>query len=112
MNASPIDLQFLVEASDGDHAEMMDLVHTARTDMRQQLAALTQALLGGDLLVIKNAAHKVKGSSAMIGAHALKAVCLQIEMAAKAGTRDPLAGFEVQCDSEARRVLDALDACR
>ena len=112
MDTPPIDLQFLEDASDGDHAELMDLVQTARTDLRQQLQALTHALLGGDLPVIKNAAHKVKGSSAMIGARALQASCLQIEMAAKAGTRDPLAGLEVRCDSEARRVLDALDACR
>ena len=40
IDASPIDLQLLGEASDGDHQEMMDLVRTAPTDLRQQLDAL------------------------------------------------------------------------
>ena len=112
MNTPPIDLQFFEDASDGDHAELMELVQTARTDLKQQLDALAGALRGADLIIIKNAAHKVKGSSAMIGAHGLKAACLQIETAAKAGTSGPLAGLALQCESEARRVMAALDACR
>ena len=112
MDASPIDLNMLGEATDGDHEELMDLVHTARTDLQQQLDALANVLRGGDLVAIKNAAHKVKGSSAMIGAHALKAACQQIEAAAKAGTSAPLAELGPLCQAEARRVMDALNACR
>ncbi len=112
MDASPIDLQLLGEATDGDHDELMDMVRIARTDLGQQLAALSSALQGTDLVVIKNAAHKIKGSSAMIGAHALKEACLQLEMAAKAGKREPLAGLGQQCASAAQGVMNALDACQ
>ena len=112
MDASPIDLQLLGEATDGDYGELMGMVRLARTDLGQQLAALSSALQGTDLVVIKNAAHKVKGSSAMIGAHGLKEACLQIEMAAKAGNREPLAELEQKCASAAQRVMHALDACQ
>ena len=112
METSPIDLHFLGEASDGDHEAMMEIVRTAHTDMKLQLDALAQALRSGDLAVIKNAAHKVKGSSAMIGAHGLKAVCQQIEAAANAGTSDPLAELWRKCEAEAKLVMSALAASR
>ena len=112
MDPSAIDLHLLSEATDGDHEELMGLVRMARTDLGQQLAALSDALRGADLTVIKNAAHKVKGSSAMIGALALKDASLQIEAAAKAGNREPLAELGQKCSAAAQRVMSALDACQ
>ncbi len=50
-----------------------------------QIEALDRALGGGDLIALRRAAHSLKGSSAMLGATRLAALCEQIEAEARAG---------------------------
>jgi HPt (histidine-containing phosphotransfer) domain-containing protein len=80
-----LDLSNLNEAFDGDRAgiaelldESLEFIAGAQTEMRAALAA-------GDAPAIARSAHTLKGTSANIGANAVRAISADIESDAKAG---------------------------
>jgi len=69
------------------------IVSTFLQDVPEQLKVLRSCLAAGDAPGVQLRAHTIKGASANLGAEALRAVALEMEMAAKAGN---LAGAPAQ----------------
>jgi signal transduction histidine kinase/DNA-binding response OmpR family regulator len=69
----------------GDGDTVRDLITTFLDKTPAVLATLQQAAARGDVTGVRQAAHMLKGTSAMLGAQALSERCAAIERDAKAG---------------------------
>jgi HPt (histidine-containing phosphotransfer) domain-containing protein len=71
-------------------------------DIPRQIQALRDFLAAGNAPGAERQAHTIKGASATVGAEALRAVALEMEMAGKAGDleaiRSRMADLEAQFD--------------
>lgn len=63
-----LDLQYLVEAAEGDVAFIESILHDYLKGTGQQLEELHGALLAQDAEAVSRLAHSVKGASASVGA--------------------------------------------
>jgi HPt (histidine-containing phosphotransfer) domain-containing protein len=93
MSESPVDLATLqtLEATT-DRAFVRELIEAFLEDGREQIAAMRQALAGGDAPTFQRAAHSLKSSSANLGALALSAQAKALELLAKEGNLQAAAG--------------------
>jgi CheY-like chemotaxis protein len=102
---SSIDLIALdkIAATPADRAEiLLDFMTQTRSD----IAALTAALLMPSLPVCLRIAHRMKGSSLMVGAQALAAACESMESAARQSSMQDAAAAKPVID----RALEKLEA--
>ncbi|HEV8257267.1 MAG TPA: ATP-binding protein [Casimicrobiaceae bacterium] len=102
---SSIDLIALdkIAATPADRAEiLLDFMTQTRSD----IAALTAALLMPSLPVCLRIAHRMKGSSLMVGAQALAAACESMESAARQSNMQDAAAAKPVID----RALEKLEA--
>ncbi|MBF0587965.1 MAG: Hpt domain-containing protein [Magnetococcales bacterium] len=74
----------------------------------QRKSALEQAHQAGDGESLARRAHKLKGSSAYIGAERLMAICYALEQAAKTAQWDQVPDLLIQLQKEGERALEAL----
>jgi CheY-like chemotaxis protein len=77
------DKQDLLEQLDGDEEFFNELLLTFLQEIPARIGELRSALERNDPNSITEQAHTIKGASANIGAHALKQVALEIEVAGK-----------------------------
>lgn len=91
--------------ADSGRTFMVDLMEMFVGDARTALERMRRHALANDAAALAREAHRLKGSSATVGAIRLAASCLAIELAARSGV---CAGLEAQIE----RALDILDATR
>lgn len=91
--------------ADSDGAFMRDLIQTYTRDARAALERMRRHAAVKDAPALAREAHRLKGSSATVGAIRLAAACLAIEVTAKRGLCD---GVEARVDG----ALEILDATR
>lgn len=75
-----------------------------------ELAALRELAGANDLAGLGGNAHRMKSSTAMLGATRLAGLLAELEGAAKAGDDDAAAGWLREIESEAPRVEEAMRA--
>ena len=101
----PLDLAVLRSYSDGDVALENELLAQFLESSSADVAALRAALGSGELDAIGHAAHRVKGSSQMIGAEAQGAAADRIETAARDGRRDDALAAAPALEAEHARLM-------
>ena len=103
--AALVDERVLAELVDLGEGMLAELLAAYRDEARADLAQLEGAADGGDLAVVSNIAHRLKGSSATIGAAGVARIAAELEVAA--GARDSAAAAElVDALSRALRETD------
>ena len=87
LDAAVLDrLRQLNQAGEPDIVREVLTVFLADAPVR--LAAIDDAIRGGEGQTLQRAAHALKGAAGSIGAHALQAYCRELEEIGKAGTLD------------------------
>jgi HPt (histidine-containing phosphotransfer) domain-containing protein len=79
-SAAPVDLRAFQMLTDGDQAFAQELVAAFILSGEQQLAEIAAALAQSHRAAVAKAAHKIKGASANIHAHALKSLADRMEI--------------------------------
>lgn len=93
--------------ADSGSAFMLELMNGFAADARAALERMRGCARLGECAALAREAHRLKGSSATVGAVALSAACLEMERRARAGSCEGIeAGIE-----RALRLLDASGGC-
>lgn len=110
----PFDLAVLRDAVGDDPARLRRYVELFVSQTRGGLDALEAAIAAGDRLAVRLAAHRLAGSSALVGARAMAATAGQLELRAGLATPEELAALaarlaaqQAEAASCARTALDA-----
>ena len=82
---SVLDAEVVSELQDIMGQDFQMLVESFQRDGEQRLAALEQALAGGDAETLRSQAHSFKGSSSNLGATHVAGVCMALETLASNG---------------------------
>jgi HPt (histidine-containing phosphotransfer) domain-containing protein len=92
-----------------DAAEFIpQLIDTYLQETAKILTDMNQALSQKDAVTLRQAAHKLKSSSASLGAITLSNLCKQIEDLGRAGTISDCVKMLTQVENEYERVKLAL----
>jgi signal transduction histidine kinase/CheY-like chemotaxis protein/HPt (histidine-containing phosphotransfer) domain-containing protein len=83
---------------------------TAAFQSRAHVTEIRSALARGDWPLLRRSAHALKGSSALLGAMSLSAICGELEQLPLNTRAETLAGSLTALEREYRRVLSALAA--
>ncbi|MYM62546.1 Hpt domain-containing protein [Pseudomaricurvus sp. HS19] len=102
-------LTMLKEVMEDDFGKLIDAY---LDDCSRKMPQLPLLLESRDFEQLRRMAHSLKGASSNFGAHALTELCLQIELAAKAGEETGLEALVRAAGAEQQRVADALAAHR
>jgi PAS domain S-box-containing protein len=86
--------------------EILDLFRDGTPPL---LAAMREGIAAGDPAKLKQAAHSLKGSSGMLGAHHLAALTGELEKRGRAGTVQGTEPLLAQVELEFQRVCQAFD---
>jgi len=71
-----------------DRAEQIQVLHDFQSHIRADRTKLLEMLEQGDQVNVERTAHRMKGSSLMVGAKDLASACIAIEQAAREGNMD------------------------
>jgi HPt (histidine-containing phosphotransfer) domain-containing protein len=99
----PVPLVALREATDAE--TVRDVIGIFADDAPTALAALDQALVGGDAEGVRKSAHRMKGAAGTIGLIKAQDCCLRIEGAAKAGDLAPVPALAADLKASIGRGL-------
>lgn len=114
--SEPIDAESLARLRrecDSPGAALSDEVLDLFTDeLDRRVIAIRDAVNCGDVGALARAAHVLKGSSGMIGALPMAALCLQLELAARSEAMAAAPTLLVSLEKEALRVRCALAPAR
>jgi HPt (histidine-containing phosphotransfer) domain-containing protein len=92
------------------HDLLARLAGMFREDAPPVLDELGVAVERGDFQAIGRLAHSLKGSSAYFGAHHFQSLCVEAEMAGRAGQLAPISELLPAIRAELHRVFAALEA--
>jgi PAS domain S-box-containing protein len=108
----PLDVSRLTELQGLGRAVGRDVLSelTAAFQSRAHVTEIRSALARGDWPLLRRSAHALKGSSALLGAMSLSAVCGELEHLPPNTRAETLAGSMTALEKEYRRVLSALTA--
>ncbi|MFL6259227.1 MAG: ATP-binding protein [Thermoanaerobaculia bacterium] len=108
--ASPLDGARLTELQDLGRAVGRDVLSelTAAFQSRAHVTQIRSALARGDWPRLRRSAQALKGSSALLGAMSLSAICGELEHLPPNARAETLAGSMTALEREYRRVLSAL----
>jgi two-component system, NarL family, sensor histidine kinase EvgS len=81
--AAPIDHSLLLEIVGGDAVAEREMLQDFQQANNEDAAMLKQAVDKRDMFQIARAAHRIKGASKIVGAHALARICERIEEAGR-----------------------------
>ncbi len=113
-SADPIDRETLAELRshfDGQESvSFQDLLALFLDQMDPRLGAIRGAIQRADVTGMNAAAHVLRGSSMLVGAQAMAALCLQIELAGRSGAMAEAQVVMSLLEDEAARVCQALAA--
>jgi PAS domain S-box-containing protein len=101
-------LRAVVEEGELPSDVLWPLVEVFRADAEEQLTALANAIAAGDAAMLERAAHRLRGSSANLGALTLAARCDQLETLVKQGRLDGAAELLSLVQHELERAVRAL----
>lgn len=104
----PVDWPALLDSIDGDKQMACELVELFIASGDETLAAIVNALDKGDLLVVREQAHSLKGASANLRAVGTSAAAARLEAAARAGSGQEVADLTVELGEEIARAVDFL----
>jgi HPt (histidine-containing phosphotransfer) domain-containing protein len=88
------------------------VIETYLKESPATIGALRDAVERGDAEALRQAAHKLRGSSANFGARALVSLCEDAEAIARSGTTAGTRGSVRRIAAEYERVAEALEALR
>lgn len=103
-----LDESALDEFTGGDAGLRREILQQFLEANAADMDALRLALKGTDIALIGRAAHRVKGSSLMIGAKAFASVLQAMEKAAREDRRDAVDGCVATLEQEHARLTDVL----
>ena len=108
--ASPLDGARLTELQELGRAVGRDVLSelTATFQSRAHVTEIRSALARGDWPLLRRSAQALKGSSALLGAMSLSAICGELEHLPPNARAEALAGSMTALEREYRRVLSAL----
>jgi HPt (histidine-containing phosphotransfer) domain-containing protein len=99
----------LRDLNPGDGGEFLrEIVNIYIEDTPRRLADLRACLASGDVTTFTRAAHTVKGSSANVGAAALKAIAERLEQVSRKDGLGAVGTLIDDCDAEFARVTAEL----
>jgi len=105
---SPVDWDALLAFIDGDKAFASELVESFVDTCDKALASLTTALAAGDHVLVREAAHVVKGASASLRATAATSAAARLEDAADSGLANQIPLLADALTAELRRTIEYL----
>lgn len=109
---SPIDpdaIANLRELNPGDNGEFLrEIVGIYIEDTPKRIADLKACLASGDTSAFTRAAHTIKGSSANVGAQALKVVAERLEFLSRKEGLSAVAPLVAECEAEFARAASEL----
>jgi HPt (histidine-containing phosphotransfer) domain-containing protein len=110
----PVDMAALENirtlSRDGGDALVNKVVAAYISDSPRQLAALRQAIKGGDADTLRRVAHSLKSASANVGASRVAALCRDLEQIGRAGAVDGAAPLFADMEREYLSVRQSLHA--
>jgi histidine phosphotransfer protein HptB len=99
----------LRELNPGDGGEFLrEIISIYLEDTPKRLADLRTCLASGDVATFTRAAHTIKGSSANVGALALKAIAERLELISRKEGLGAVAPLIDDCQQEFARVTTEL----
>lgn len=108
-DALPIDLERIHDATGGDAEFLAELVDIFLDDAVERLEEIRHAVAAEDETEIRKTAHKLKGSSANMGATGLMRLAKSLEDMGMSGDVRDAASFVEGLDAEFARVKTALE---
>lgn len=113
MNPStPVDLSRLEEIAGDDPQFIEELLETFVESTAELMGPLRAGVVAGDPDAIQRESHRLKGSSANIGAGMLQARSLELEQLGRSGSVEGAASLLAQIESEFARVRAFIDGRR
>ena len=107
----PKAIENLRSLNPGDNDEFLrEIAGIFLEDTPQRIAELGQGLVAGDVLKFTRAAHSIKGSSANLGATALRAVAEKLEQQSRTAGLSDVGSLVSQVRAEYSRAQAALAA--
>ena len=106
-----LDRAVLVRYSSGDPMMEQEILHEFRTANIADIALFELALAQHDPLLVAQAAHRIKGASRMIGAHAFAAICESVEKNGRARDWDAITTNRELFFGELGKLNEALNSC-
>jgi HPt (histidine-containing phosphotransfer) domain-containing protein len=101
----------LRELNPGDNGEFLrEIITIYLEDTPKRIAELKACLASGDTATFTRAAHTIKGSSANVGAVALKGVAERMELLSKRQGLGAMAPLIADCEAEFARATAELRA--
>ena len=104
--AAPFDPAVLLGLLGGDKEAANEIIAEYVADAPRQVAALHEGRGGDDADAVRRQAHTLKGTSANVGAAALRAAAYDVERAAAAGDFEAARGLADRLDVELQRLQD------
>lgn len=105
---SPVDLQRMREAADGDEEFLRQLVEVFIDDTDLRVRELNAAIMAGDSRVVGRTAHQLKGSSANMGANGLFDFARRLEKLGEGNSLSGAGELFVGLEAEFQRVRNEL----
>jgi CheY-like chemotaxis protein/HPt (histidine-containing phosphotransfer) domain-containing protein len=99
-----------VRQEDGVPNFLAGLISKFLPEARSRLTAIHEAVESADASALMQAAHSLRGSSAVMGAKTLAALCAELEGCARKTEMLDAAGLASQLENEFRRVREELEA--
>lgn len=99
-----IDESVLLDLLDGDRAAATEITADFLDDAPRQVAGLRTAAAAGDLDLVRERAHTLKGASASVGAAPLRRLSTTVEQNAAAGDTDALFDLLGQIEHQLQRL--------
>lgn len=106
-----LDRAVLTRYSSGDPLLEQEILREFRSANSADIALFEQALAQHDPLLVAQAAHRIKGASRMIGAHAFAAICERIEKNGRARNWDAITTNRELFFGELGKLNEALNSC-
>lgn len=107
-SAPPVDIERLMEFSDGAPESLRGLVNLYVTQTRKQLDELGAAIAGRRTEDLRRVAHSCAGSSATCGMVTLAPLLQELEHLGQAGRLDGADGLLNQSEREFARIQEVL----
>lgn len=101
-----MDVSFFMEQIGGSAETAKMVLEEFLRQTPLDLQSIDTFLGAGDLVAAGKTAHSLKGSSGVMGAHELRQIAADLEMACRASEADQSATLNAQLKTEAKRCLE------
>ncbi len=105
-NDSPMDFEMMMEQYDNDKESLVALVSGFLEETREQIKAISKAVEAGDAVTVRDEAHSIKGSAALITANELSVAAHKLQDIGSSGDLEESESAVDKLESEFHR-LDA-----